>query len=108
MAEKCAQLRIFDDAEGKLNLSCAEVGGSALVVSQFTLYADTKKGRRPSFIAAAKPPLSVDCYEEFVRLIKGQGLQAVQTGEFGAEMEVEIINDGPVTVLLDTDEWKGQ
>lgn len=108
LAEKCAQLRIFDDAEGKLNLSCAEVGGSALVVSQFTLYADTKKGRRPSFIAAAKPPLSVDCYEEFVRLIKGQGPQAVQTGEFGAEMEVEIINDGPVTVLLDTDEWKGQ
>lgn len=108
LAEKCAQLRIFDDADGKLNLSCAEVGGSALVVSQFTLYADTKKGRRPSFIAAAKPPLSVDCYEEFVRLIKNQGLKAVQTGEFGAEMEVEIINDGPVTVLLDTDEWKGQ
>ncbi len=106
LAEKCAGLRIFDDAGGKLNLSAQDVGGQALVVSQFTLYADTKKGKRPSFIKAAKPPLSVDCYEEFVRCLGRQGLQAVKTGEFGADMQVELINDGPVTILLDTDEWK--
>lgn len=106
LAEKCAGLRIFDDAEGKLNLSAAEVGGSALIVSQFTLYGDTKKGRRPSFSAAAKPPLSVDCYEEFVRCMKNQGLKLVETGEFGADMQVELCNDGPVTLMLDTDEWQ--
>ena len=105
MAEKCAALRIFDNAEGKLNLSAAEVGGSALVVSQFTLYGDTKKGRRPSFIAAAKPPLSVDCYEKFVACLRQQGLKEVKTGEFGASMQVELVNDGPVTLMLDTDEW---
>ena len=105
LAEKCATLRIFDDADGKLNLSAAEVGGSALVVSPFTLYGDTKKGRRPSFINAAKPPLSVDCYEEFVRCMHKQGLREVKTGEFGASMEIELVNDGPVTLMLDTDEW---
>ena len=105
LAEKCATLRIFDDADGKLNLCCADVGGAALVVSQFTLYGDTKKGRRPSFIAAAKPPLSVDCYEEFVRCLKKQNLASVQTGEFGADMQIELVNDGPVTLMLDTDEW---
>lgn len=89
LAEKCAGLRIFDDADGKLNLAAADVGGSAMVVSQFTLYADTKKGKRPSFIAAAKPPLSVNCYEEFVKHMRAQGLADVQTGEFGAEMQVE-------------------
>ena len=105
LAEKCATLRIFDDADGKLNLSAVDVGGSALVVSQFTLYGDTKKGRRPSFIAAAKPPLSVDCYQEFVRCMQAQGLKEVKTGEFGADMQIELINDGPVTLMLDTDEW---
>ena len=105
LAEKCAALRIFDDAEGKLNLSATEVDGSALVVSQFTLYGDTKKGRRPSFIAAAKPPLSVDCYEQFVACLRRQGLKEIKTGEFGASMQVELVNDGPVTLMLDTDEW---
>jgi D-tyrosyl-tRNA(Tyr) deacylase len=105
LAQKCAKLRIFDDAEGKLNLSAAEVGGAALVVSQFTLYADTKKGRRPSFSAAAKPPIGEACYEEFVRCLRRQGLKEVQTGRFGANMRVELLNDGPVTVLIDTDDW---
>lgn len=105
LAEKCATLRIFDDADGKLNLSAQDVGGSALVVSQFTLYGDTKKGRRPSFIKAAKPPLSVDCYEEFVRCMRAQGLKEVKTGDFGASMQIELVNDGPVTLMLDTDEW---
>lgn len=108
LAEKAAGLRIFDDADGKLNLSAAELDHSALVVSQFTLYGDTKKGKRPSFTLAAKPPLSVDCYEAFVRCLRQQGLKDVQTGEFGAMMEVELVNDGPVTILLDTDEWGGR
>lgn len=106
LAEKCAGLRIFDDEDGKLNLSAVELGYSAIVVSQFTLYADTKKGKRPSFIEAAKPPLSIDCYDEFVRSMKAQGLKDVQTGEFGADMQIELLNDGPVTIILDTDEWK--
>lgn len=107
LAEKCAEMRIFDDEDGKLNLSAQELFASALVVSQFTLYADTKKGRRPSFIRAAKPPLSVDCYNEFVKCISACGLREVKTGEFGADMQVQLINDGPVTVMLDTDEWLG-
>lgn len=106
LAEKCASLRIFDDECGKLNLCCADILGSALVVSQFTLCADTKKGRRPSFIAAAKPPLSVDCYNQFVKCIGEQGLKDVQTGQFGADMQIELVNDGPVTIMLDTDDWK--
>lgn len=106
LAEKTAGLRIFDDDEGKLNLSAVDKGYSALVVSQFTLYGDTKKGKRPSFITAAKPPLSVDCYEEYVRQLGALGLKELKTGEFGAEMQLEIHNDGPVTILLDTEEWK--
>lgn len=106
LAEKCAGLRIFDDAEGRLNLSAIDLGFEALVVSQFTLYGDTRKGKRPSFTAAAKPPLSVDCYEAFVDAMRAQGLQNVQTGTFGAEMQIELVNDGPVTLMLDTDEWK--
>lgn len=106
MAEKTAFLRIFEDEEGKLNRSAAELGYAALVVSNFTLYGNTKKGKRPSFIAAAKPPLSVDCYEEYVRQLKLQGLKEVQTGEFGAEMQIELVNDGPITLMLDTEEWK--
>ena len=106
LAEKCANLRIFEDEEGKMNLSAAQLGYEALVVSNFTLYGDTRKGKRPSFITAAKPPLSVDCYEAFVRQMQQQGLAGVQMGEFGADMQVELVNDGPVTVILDTDEWK--
>lgn len=101
MAEKCAGLRIFEDAEGKMNLSALDLGLSAMVVSNFTLYGDTRKGKRPSFTQAAKAPLSVDCYEEFVRCMKAQGLQDVQTGEFAADMQIELVNDGPVTLLVE-------
>lgn len=105
LAEKCAQLRIFEDENGKLNLSAAELGYSALVVSNFTLYGDTAKGRRPSFIRAAKPPLSVEAYEAFLQATEQQGLSEVQHGEFGADMQVSLVNDGPVTIMIDTDEW---
>lgn len=106
LAEKCANLRIFEDEEGKLNLSAVELNYSALVVSNFTLYGDSKKGKRPSFITAAKPPLSIDCYNEFVAQMQKQGLKSVQTGEFGADMKISLVNDGPVTLVLDTEEWK--
>jgi len=105
LAEKCAGLRIFSDSEGKLNLSAKELGHSALVVSNFTLYGNTKKGMRPSFIAAAKPPLSVDAYELFVAELQ-KHLPEVQHGEFGADMQLTLCNDGPVTIVIDTDEWK--
>lgn len=105
LAEKCAHLRIFSDEAGKLNKSAVELGYSALVVSNFTLYADTKKGKRPSFIAAAKPPLSVQVYELFLEKMNEQGLKEVQHGEFGADMQLSLTNDGPVTIVIDTDEW---
>ena len=105
LAEKCAHLRIFSDEAGKLNKSAVELGYSALVVSNFTLYADTKKGKRPSFIAAAKPPLSVQAYELFLEKMNEQGLKEVQHGEFGADMQLSLTNDGPVTIVIDTDEW---
>lgn len=106
LAQKCAGLRIFDDAEGRLNVSAEEFGGEALVVSNFTLYGDTRKGKRPSFIAAAKPPLAVDAYEAFVAELRKTGLACVETGEFGAEMQLTLTNDGPITIVIDTDEWK--
>lgn len=96
----------FPDSEGKLNLSARDLGYSALVVSQFTLYGDTKKGYRPSFIKAAKPPLSVDAYELFLAEMNRQGLKDVQHGEFGADMQVSLVNEGPCTIIIDTDEWK--
>lgn len=105
LAEKCAHLRIFEDDEGKMNLSAVELGYEVLVIPNFTLYADTKKGKRPSFIAAAKPPLSVEGYEEFVRLMKTHGLAGVATGEYGAHMQVDVRNDGPITIVIDTEEW---
>lgn len=108
LAEKCAGLRIFEDEEGKLNRSARELGLEALVVSNFTLYGDTRKGKRPSFIAAAKPPLSVDCYTAFVKELEGAGLGGVKTGEFGADMQLELVNDGPVTIVIDTDDWTKQ
>lgn len=100
LAEKIAYLRIFEDAQGKMNLSVRDVGGAALVVSQFTLYADTRRGRRPSFTAAALPDLARPLVERFAALLAGYGVPT-QTGEFGANMLVEIENDGPVTIMLE-------
>ena len=106
LADKCAGLRIFKDENDKLNLSAKDLGYSALVVSQFTLYGDTKKGFRPSFIKAARPPLAVDAYELFLAEMNRQGLKDVQHGEFGAYMQVASENDGPVTLIVDTNDLK--
>ncbi len=100
MADKVAGLRLFADAEGKMNLALADVAGAVLVVSQFTLYGDASRGRRPSFIAAARPEVAIPLYERFIALLRERGL-IVATGEFGAAMEVELINDGPVTLQLE-------
>jgi D-aminoacyl-tRNA deacylase len=100
MAEKVAGLRLFADAEDKMNLALADVGGSLLVVSQFTLYGDTRKGRRPSFIDAARPEVAIPLYERFIQRLRETGFQ-VETGEFGAMMDVELVNDGPVTLWLE-------
>ncbi len=100
MAEKVVGLRIFPDDEGKMNRSLDEAGGGVLVVSQFTLYGDARKGRRPSFIDAARPEVAIPLYERFVELLRGTGLD-VATGEFGAMMDVELVNDGPVTLILE-------
>jgi D-tyrosyl-tRNA(Tyr) deacylase len=101
LADKAVTLRIFADDEGKMNRSVADVGGGVLVVSQFTLYGDCRKGRRPSFIGAAPPEVAVPLYEEFVRAVREQGVPAA-TGRFGALMQVELVNDGPVTLILDS------
>jgi D-tyrosyl-tRNA(Tyr) deacylase len=100
MADKIVGLRLFGDADDKMNLALADVGGALLVVSQFTLYGDAAKGRRPSFIDAARPELAVPLYERFLALLRERGV-AVETGEFGAMMDVELVNDGPVTLILD-------
>jgi len=100
LAEKIANLRIFADQEGKTNLSVLDVGGEAIVVSQFTLYADTSRGRRPSFIYAAQPEIAEPLVERFAQLLQEQGVPT-QTGQFGAEMLVEINNDGPVTIWIE-------
>lgn len=100
LAEKIANLRIFEDDQGKMNLSVLETGGEALVVSQFTLYADTRKGRRPSFTDAAMPEVASPLVERFAALLSQQGIPT-QTGEFAAHMQVEIHNDGPVTIILE-------
>ena len=102
LAEKIANLRIFADDAGKMNRSLVEIGGSALVVSQFTLYGDTRGGRRPSYIQAASPEDAKRLYEEFVRCLRSFGVP-VETGVFQAHMEVELVNDGPVTILLDSE-----
>ncbi len=104
MAEKVLSLRLFRDAEDKMNRSLDEVGGAVLVVSQFTLYGDARKGRRPSFIDAAPPEVARPLYERFVGLLRERGAgrgTRVETGEFGAMMDVELVNDGPVTLLLE-------
>jgi D-tyrosyl-tRNA(Tyr) deacylase len=103
LADKTANLRIFNDESGKMNLSVADVHGSLLVVSQFTLYGDCRKGRRPSFISAAPPELAELLYKAFIHALRSVGLP-VQTGRFGAMMQVELVNDGPVTLILDTKE----
>ncbi len=101
MADKIVGLRIFPDAEGRMNRSLAEVGGAILVVSQFTLYGDVRKGRRPSFVGAAPPEVAIPLYERFVALLRARAPGPVETGEFGAFMEVELVNDGPVTLILE-------
>jgi D-tyrosyl-tRNA(Tyr) deacylase len=102
LAEKIANLRIFSDETGKMNLSLLDAGGSALVASQFTLYGDTRGGRRPSYIQAAPPEEARRLYEEFVRSMRAAGV-TVETGVFQAHMQVELVNDGPVTILLDSE-----
>ncbi len=100
MAEKVSSLRLFPDAQGKMNLGLAEVQGAVLVISQFTLYGDAARGRRPSFIDAARPETAIPLYERFLTALCARGLETA-TGEFGADMQVEIHNDGPVTLILD-------
>jgi len=102
LAEKAAQLRLFQDADGKTNLSLQDVQGEALVVSQFTLYADLSRGRRPGFTGAAAPELAERLYEHFAAALTAQGIE-VKTGSFGAEMDVEIVNHGPFTLLIDSE-----
>jgi D-tyrosyl-tRNA(Tyr) deacylase len=102
LAKKTANLRVFEDAEGKMNLSALDVGAGILVVSQFTLYADARKGRRPSFTDAARPEQAAPLVEYFVERLRAEGIQRVEQGVFGAMMQVEIHNDGPVTIILDS------
>ena len=103
LARKCVGLRVFTDENDKMNLSLADVGGKILAVSQFTLYADCRKGKRPNFIGASKGEQAQELYDYFVSCCRGLGIET-QTGEFGADMQVELLNDGPVTILMDTDE----
>lgn len=106
LAKKVANLRVFEDNEEKMNLSMLDCGYSALVISQFTLLANTKKGNRPSFIAAARPEVAIPLYERFMEQLKVNGVGTVEHGEFGADMAVSLVNDGPVTIVLDTDTWR--
>ena len=103
IADKICGLRIFEDEAGKMNKSLADVGGGMMVVSNFTLYADCAKGRRPDFFHAAKPNISIPVYESFIRSLRELGVEPV-TGRFGADMQIDHINDGPVTLIMDTDQ----
>ena len=103
LARRVTELRIFRDEEGRTNRSLSDVGGGVLAISQFTLYADTKRGRRPGFTGAAAPELAEDLYRQFVAALRALGV-TVEMGRFGAEMAVELVNDGPVTIWLDTDD----
>ncbi len=102
LIQKLINLRIFSDADGKMNLSVQDCGGELLVVSQFTLYADTKKGNRPSYIRAARPEQAIPLYEFFLQELQKQFQGPIQTGQFGADMKVSLINDGPVTIIIDS------
>ena len=106
LAKKCAEMRIFEDENGKMNLSLDEVGGKIIVVSNFTLCADCRHGKRPSFINAQRPVQANELYEYFIKKLKFYGVPEVGTGVFGGDMQVHIQNDGPVTLILDTDDWK--
>ncbi|MCO7137893.1 D-aminoacyl-tRNA deacylase [[Clostridium] leptum] len=106
LARKISGLRVFSDKQDRMNLSLLDIEGEALVVSQFTLYADCKKGRRPSFTDAAKPEEADQLYQTFVNLLLQHGIRKVETGRFGADMKVSLLNDGPVTIVLDTDQLK--
>ena len=103
LADKLCSLRLFEDADGKINLTLDEVGGEIMIVSQFTLYGNCRKGRRPDFLAAARPEVAIPLYEKFVSLCREKGIHT-ETGEFGAEMLVESVNDGPLTLVVDTDQ----
>ena len=106
LAGKIARLRVFRDPEGKMNLSLLDTGAAALVISQFTLCADLKKGNRPAFTAAAPPEEANALYEYFCECLRAQGVRDVQTGVFGSDMHVELLNHGPVTIQMDTDIWR--
>jgi D-tyrosyl-tRNA(Tyr) deacylase len=105
LARKCTEMRIFTDADGKFNLSLLEVGGEALVVSQFTLLADVRKGRRPSFVGASAPEIAEPLVEAFAAVMREAGVPT-QTGRFGAKMAVELVNDGPMTIVVDSEEME--
>lgn len=106
LAKKVSEIRIFTDENDKMNLSLDKVDGEVLVVSQFTLCADLSHGRRPSFIKSAKPDIANDLYEKFCEELRTLGVRKVATGIFGADMKVELLNDGPVTIIMNTDDWK--
>lgn len=106
LAKKVAELRVFEDDNGKMNRSLLDVGGGVLAVSQFTLCANVKHGRRPDFFGAARPEIARPLFDEVVAQLRACGVDTVQTGVFGADMQVSLLNDGPVTLILDTDVWK--
>lgn len=102
LASKVSTLRIFGDEEGKLNLDVNQINGEVMVVSQFTLFASTKKGNRPSFLRSAKPEIAIPLYDNFIKKLGGLIAKPIQTGQFGADMKIELVNDGPVTIIIDS------